>query len=491
MAVLNEIEDRLPVDEWCIDDIAVWPLVRRDVAWGLDDAAALSMPRPRLAAVSHMARAGATALTTGLYVASRDRHRYGSPDGDVDVVMLGDTVSRTRVDGVWFDEFFDPVATALDAMGRSSTLLEVGRHIRVPRKRPAHSVQAHIDELKVRSMISLPARNAERLPGYDEFLGTMTSLGIAAGFDRTALGRRVRFVDLVARYFATILRPTVRLGMADIDGPVAMAFYLACRRTGVTSVEMQHGVQGDLHWGHGRWKCVPRDGYALLPAVFWTWSGYEADTISRWSQPVSSRHRPVVGGRPWLDVWLRGADPVVASYDEQVAVLQRRTGARVNVLVTLQTGVVTREWLQRLVAAAGATPSWFWWVRSRASMSPAEAEAVREAVRGMHNAETEQATALPLYALLRHVDAHVTAFSSVVIEAAAFGVPSVATDPDAATWFPNLVGSGWLTVASGAGNDLLGAVRDQMERAKRLQPVQTQLTASYADVLGALLDSAA
>jgi hypothetical protein len=55
---------------------------------------------------------------------------------------------------------------------------------------------------------------------------------------------------------------------------------------------------------------------------------------------------------------------------------------------------------------------------------------------GVTTVETEGVAQAPLFALLPRVDVHVTACSSVVIDAAAFGVPSVVTDPAALSLYP-------------------------------------------------------
>ena len=82
-----------------------------------------------------------------------------------------------------------------------------------------------------------------------------------------------------------------------------MAFNLSCRRFGIPSIDIQHGVQGDYNAGYGRWLRVPVAGYELLPSIFWCWSKDEADSIEKWSQKVQASHKAIVGGNLFLDLW--------------------------------------------------------------------------------------------------------------------------------------------------------------------------------------------
>jgi hypothetical protein len=71
------------------------------------------------------------------------------------------------------------------------------------------------------------------------------------------------------------------------------------------------------------------------------------------------------------------------------------------------------------------------------------------------------ATEVPLYPLLWRMDCHLTAsLSTVVTEAAALGLPSVACGPEAPDFFQREMASGLLTVATTGS-----AVREGIQRA--------------------------
>jgi hypothetical protein len=79
---------------------------------------------------------------------------------------------------------------------------------------------------------------------------------------------------------------------------------------------------------------------------------------------------------------------------------------------------------------------------------------------GARDFDIDNATDLPLYALLRHVALHVTESSSTVIEAAGFGVPTVLWGRLDAESFASYIASGWVLPAEPA--DVPGALDRQL-----------------------------
>jgi len=105
--------------------------------------------------------------------------------------------------------------------------------------------------------------------------------------------------------------------------------------------------------------------------------------------------------------------------------------------------------------------------------------------KGIKDVELGQATSLPLYALLRHMDLHITEYSSTVIEAEAFGVPSVVMNPLEADMFQEQISSGWALPAYTA-EEVMDALQLQLDRKKLLR--EAKATRSENDGLSFLLN---
>jgi hypothetical protein len=99
-------------------------------------------------------------------------------------------------------------------------------------------------------------------------------------------------------------------------------------------------------------------------------------------------------------------------------------------------------------------------------MSAGEAGEAKRILRKVPGARVElEASELPLFAVLGQVDAVATMASSIVIEAAAMGVPSAITDADVAEQYAAEVAAGWALVVD---RSLAEALDAQIERAPSL-----------------------
>lgn len=435
--LLNAIEEDLPVSRWQVDGVPVWPIFRIWFVFAHDEFAG-AVERAGGGRIA----AGARVLSQlgrgiGQYVkATVGDREHRESGGLAAAVFFTQTTCRVfQVEGRWYDQFCEPVCELLDQRGYRSLLLEHAPRdeYRVPRSRDSQFVQPEL------SLISL-ANDLARLrpvPGERELATYFAKHhpGLTISFD--GVRRRVHTIRPYARYFKRQLeRSRAKIGFVVnyYDLP-AMAFTLACRELGIPSVDIQHGGQGDLHLAYSNWRNLPPTGYSVLPTMFWCWSETEAVTIRAWSEPVARWHRPVVAGNLVLGKFMRDDDPMVQRFDREVAA---KTGAT-NILITLRPRGGMPPLLRAAIDAAPA--SWTWWIRLHPAMLD-ERSAVDAAVATVRDrVVVDEATRLPLYAVLRHMDAHVTEISSVVLEADQFGVPSVLCHPTGVEYYASLVRS--------------------------------------------------
>jgi hypothetical protein len=448
--VLGAIEDALPVATWHVDGVPVWPVFRIWFVFNNDEFAQRAASRP----TSMLANIGRAA---GRYAnaAIRDfAHREHNATGDV--VFFTHTTCRVfQVDGRWYDQFCEPIAELLDQRGHRSVFLEHAprNEYRIPRSRSSELVQPALSAIAIASGLAASSRV---LPGEPELAAYFAKHHPDLRIDFAAVRKRVLAVRPYTRYFANKLariRPKLAFVVNYYDLP-AMAFVLACRELGIPSVDIQHGVQGDLHLAYSHWRNVPPTGYALLPTMFWCWTAADAATIREWSAPVERWHRPLVAGNLVLAKFMHDDDALVRIFDRDV---EAKLGA-VNVLITLR----PRGGLPPLMRAAieAAPPSWTWWIRLHPAMLD-ERPAIEAAAAtlGGRRVVIDEATRLPLYALLRHMNVHVTEISSTVLEADQFGVPSVLCHPTGVEYYAPLV-----RVAVGAftAHEIVAAIDAQL-----------------------------
>ena len=75
-----------------------------------------------------------------------------------------------------------------------------------------------------------------------------------------------------------------------------MGYTRAARRLGIKTVDIQHGEQHGMYRG---WKNVPKEGYDIMPSLFWCWGEESAGEINKWASNTIT-HQAIVAGNPWI-----------------------------------------------------------------------------------------------------------------------------------------------------------------------------------------------
>ena len=449
MNLINDVELRFPVDQWKVGGLKVWPLLRFEIYFrnadhfnvrGLNTAPALAR---RLKFGRDMARY--------CWAYLRDCARNRRPAGPIEAVFLSKGDTYTKLGQRWFDNFCDPFVDILEREQVSHFLMTPATGYYVPRWSPSMFIQPHLHLASARSrwLSNHHATRGEQLPEYDQFIADLERLDGVVAPDLALLRRQTAAIESHASFFTKLfgkLNPVVGF-QACYYLNQGLGFNLACRRWGIPSVDIQHGLQGEFHFAYARWNRVPAEGYALLPSVFWCWSDWEADTIRQWCGR-DERHRPVVGGNLLLQYWRERTTSLVDRFHTRIEQLKQASGRSRHVLFTVRGNEDPEMLAVMWKVILDTVDTHHWWIRVHPLML--EQLPAWERICHQHrlqNVNLIDASELPLYALLAHVDMHLTARSTTVVEAQAFGVPSVLIDSEGAQVFADQVASGWATPA--------------------------------------------
>lgn len=505
--IINLIEESFPVHGWKIFDIHVWPLIRFDIASKLRSHRPGNHPPP-----THNRRSLTKQIKTLfvlLFSLVVDFVRFGtacildyprnqSIRDSADVIFLTHTRCRSFMRHAWYDKYCDPLIEQFARVGWHSLVLEwtPGGRFRIPRNQASCFINRTLNYVNLRTLLSLRAREAfsphtlDAIPELRNFEDLQLflqerQLGISLITPRT-IRRDLLIIKELSIFFKKVLtdvRPKFALVVCYYSA-TGMALNLACHELRIPCVDIQHGRQGDTHFAYGRWKTIPKEGYELLPSVFWCWTDFEARAIQQWSNATSDRHKAIVGGNLFLEMWQRSDSDIVLYYDSRVAMLKKIRAATIHILLTLQPGLGFPDSIVR--AIGNSSRSCFWWVRLHPGML-AEREKIRRLLErhGLQNTEMREATNLPLPALLRNVDVHITQCSSCVLDAEVFGVPSVTTNMIAERSFPEQFASGWAVLAR-ADKDILQAIELQIKRRDKLRKEERERAKGISVLLSQL-----
>lgn len=440
LVAINELERNFPVGAWRAGDIDLWPTYR--IRLFMNATLGILDDRPPPSALQRLSRLGARAsraLWRVRVAGWLDRAKNARIQPGTTAAFLSDGVSFIRLGETWFDRVVDPVVLALEERGETTLKLTPHTEAHYPRWIPSRFVQPDIDRIKLMAWrhpvtVQLPEFDALHRRAHSDF-------GRHAP-PRHWLLDQARRLEVLTSWYAGLLAASGSSSalLSNFYSLEGMAFVQAARRRGVPSVDLQHGLQGEHHGAYGRWAAVPDRGYSTLPDEFWVWTSAEAEAIDRW-RGDRLRHRPKVVGNPWRDRWFNDSDVLVAQYMQRAREL--RGGHTRQALVSLSWGLADEETDKLIEAARRCDPSIGWWWR----LHPVEAHrsdefAARLAARGLDAEHVRAATDMPLYALIRAADLTLAHSSTVIQEAAAFGVPSIVTSDYGAQIHGALVANG-------------------------------------------------
>lgn len=468
---LEGIEEEFPVTRWKVRGVRVWPLVRLSLSFSTFRP---GLPRHGLGAgwrrrVSNVG--GGLSAWARAYL--RDRPANRRPTEGAEAVFLTYSAGRRPlVEGKRYDVRAGPFVELLGRLGARSLVWEMSPFgdYNVPRHTPSFLVQPHLTSLRAACQLLPLGDDRVQLDRYDEFLARTGEAGLHfAHANVMRIRRDMLFLRLLADRFGRWLRCSrPRLGFVANAGLPEQAFCLACREVGITSVELQHGVQGNLHPSYGSWFAVPHEGWETRARVFWSWDQESAAAINRWALCEPDRHVAVVGGDPWREMWLDEGSELVRSTGELIEERKRAVAGERHILVTLSSqGDIVPPAVGDAVRLS--PPSWRYWFRlHHVDQAARRIEAARLlGPLGVDLGLMGFATEMPLHALLRHLDCHLTvSLSTVVAEAAALGVPSVACGMEAPDFFPGEMAADMLVVA-GTSAEILAALHHLLARGRR------------------------
>ncbi|CAG1001349.1 hypothetical protein BURK2_03046 [Burkholderiales bacterium] len=446
--VINDLERRFPVQRWRAGDIDLWPVYRVRVYMNVTQALLSSQPTTPSYMVrrARIARRMLRALWRPRLDAWRDRGMQADLTARAGAVCLSDGISFTLLDTKWYDRVMDPVIHALGERGIQTLKLTPNVETLVPRAVPSRFIQPDIDR-----ELLLAARDPIKpdLPSFDEFRAAAREHFGEHVQPGEWLDMQAKRLNSLANWFGTILASTLpRMALVNnyysIEG---FAFVQAAHRAGVPSADLQHGLQGPLHGAYGRWSDVPAEGYSTLPDEFWVWTDEEAQAIDSW-RGSRQRHIPRITGNLWRERWFDDGDPLVSHYLLRAREARGPDGT-IQALVSLSWGLADEETDKLIRAAKRCGPSVSWWWR----LHPVEAKnwklfAARLESEGLDPKTVQAATELPLYAIVRSADVTLAHSSTVMQEAAVFGVPSVITSDYGVELHANLLESGMALLAT-------------------------------------------
>jgi hypothetical protein len=498
--LLKELEEKFPVDEWIIDGVHIWPIVRIKLFLRANSISAykgkIDYSKDFLKKIWLHSLIILKGLPQYIFAYIVDHKHNKKPTDPTYALFLSDGLSFDLIQDEWYDRHCDPLIQKFKENGKTSCILTLGHRYKIPRFSSSMFIQPYLDVIKIKAFIFNHNNDSfeKRLAGYDEMVGFLKKKSLSFDPpDIKDLNRSVGEIRLLSGYLKKIMKsakPKVAIFSSYYD-MAGWALNLACRDLGILSVDIQHGFQGNGHPAYSSWNKIPENGYELLPSIFWSWSDYEAQTINKWCAKVKNLHQPIVGGNLWLDFWKSEGNRMIMTYDKKIKDIKRLNSNPIHVLVTLQT-YYTENLLHLLMPVMKKTSAnIFWWFREQLTFDEGTPDVDVEMIlreNNISNYTIKEPTKFPLGVLLRNLDINLTVNSSTVIDAERFSVPSIATFEEANIVFPDQFENG-IAVHAQTPEDIEKAIYFQLKKWKnKIDTDDKQIIKKQSDGMKKLLD---
>jgi hypothetical protein len=221
------------------------------------------------------------------------------------------------------------------------------------------------------------------------------------------------------------------------------AMNLATAELGITSWDIQHGGQGSLHIAYSNFNVIPNAGYKLLPKKFWTWDTASALEIYNWVVN-QDYHEVEVKGNHWLEY-------CVQRYSTEIDT------SRKIILYTMQP--IGNFLLDNYIVEAikKTPPDYIWWLRlhPRQLMEKKKLVTLLEENNIMDRVNIEEATMFPLPSILNKTHVHLSKYSGSILEAYIMKVKTIVLSEIGVESFPEVVESEYGIVCLNKSGDKL------------------------------------
>lgn len=413
---LNQVELDYPVNSWVVNGVKIWPLIKMHLFF--------SIFYPAIHNRSTWIRLKLFLKRMWLAVRgiSAFFFRLQLKFLKAPVVFAGAGAHRVTYQDFRFNRYFDPMLDFLEEnqvrsylfeyQGESSNVYKPGRVVELEKLFPYFYCRSFFH----RGVI----QNKESLDKV--IFAASEKWGISVPEVEKSLKERVDQVFAWSNLFHWIFsktQPEYSVGLCYYKDQM-LGMNLACSRLGIKSVDMQHGLSGDLHAAYSGFNRAPDIGYELLPDIFWTWDAGSSTCINNWISRTGTRfHKVVQGGNPWIEYLM--SDPA----------LERAVKLPEDIIVYALQPVYPIIEDHIMVAIKKTAGKYNWWLR----LHPRSSQAFRDDLERLllqheifDKVEVALATSLPLPFIFKNTVAHISKFSGTIIEASICGVISIIVD---------------------------------------------------------------
>jgi len=439
--ILNEIEEKFPVDKWSVDDLDIWPYVRFRIGSKLSESKSPSQKNVLYERyIKNLYK----------YYKNNLKNWLKNKDKNVDFLFVENGVHIADIKGKYYFTRTDPLRDKIEKSGYKCKTIIGGYKVETPLYNTGEFFQFSLDMMfvldKVKTYFKKPLLLNYKLESYSEFINFLKQNNIySEELELKNLLGQVSRIKRIEKYFTKRLKKLKPKAVFILCYYSTYGFALvsSCKKLSIPVIDIQHGVQGDLHYAYGSYKRVPKNGFNLHPDIFYVWSDEEKSSLLKW---IKGNTKVFVGGNNFLEMWKDDGNEIVQYYTNM---LKEKYLISKYSKVILYTVDPQNNRDKEIIKAIQNSPSdWFWFVRvhpKRVGMLEYTRKRIGDTKCGF---AIDNIHLLPLYSFFKVCDVHITERSSTIIEAANFGIKSIVTSKYTLERFEKYVDSGMAVYGS-------------------------------------------
>lgn len=426
--LINQIEIDLAPQNWKVNEIDIWPVFRNSLYYELS-IGLINKQNKTKPNYSQLIKRSSQAILS----CSKTKEPLGS------ILLVSDGISYTELGNTSYDRFCDPIIEILDEQNTVWTKWDIAGNFKKRKTYPSYNIGPNLDFLILKSRFNTCELITNRDSLVQDLCNYVNKHLETSFWQKESINRKLVSLVLMVDWFKMSLKnKSVKLVMlVSYYSDRGMALLKACHDLNIVTADIQHGVQGELHASYGRWSKVPEYGYNTLPSSFLVWSANEKENLESSFNYLNKNHNAVVVGNLFEEKW-HGDE--IGFYDIKIKELIDSFGLHKTILFTVQYGVTYNHNLFKLIYNTQHQLNWF--VRFHPIMNKKQITKFLNTFKKHEITvfETEISSSFPLYALLRHVNIHITHSSSTILEAINFNVPSLIIDEFGLEYYKDYIG---------------------------------------------------
>lgn len=291
-----EWEQKFPVNQWKIKEIAIWPHIRIKLYIFLlnlgSEGSKLdrkkSSSKRKNSTVKRLLKIPGSIINaiTGLY-------QFFKKLEPKKIIFFGSHFHRTSHNGVYFNRFFDPMIEEYHLQDEVYMIEFEKLYKKNYNQHAILPLHKFLDEYKLlqklNPLFSQPIKENIELKDYKAFYEDLINDFPAAknlNISIEALTRWARKICRTKGFFSKLFQKTkpekiIFLSYYGYDDLAAAI--LAAHELGIKTIDFQHGPQTNVHMAYSAWTKHPDSSYNIMPVEYWTWDQRSKDNIEEWS----------------------------------------------------------------------------------------------------------------------------------------------------------------------------------------------------------------